>query len=215
LPRGPGAVARAGHRAQPSDPPARATEQGRPASGPLAVRLTPRQGYPTAARPLGTRTLRRHGSVRPRGGFHHHPPAWPPACLSAFAKKSGGGHSFRPAGGAAISPEAAGTRRADRGWGVGDAVSCGHRGVPGPERAAGLQPEESRSAASRGEQAPSGRSPVGQKNHAVKDKKRGSGARPRENVNPWGSAPPWLPLRGARPASGRTVAPRTPTARWK
>jgi len=75
----------------------------------------------------------------------------------------GGGLSIRPAGGAAISPEAAGTRRADRGWGIGDAVLCGHRGVPGPGRAAGSQPEESRSAASGGEQATSGRAPAGQR----------------------------------------------------
>jgi hypothetical protein len=45
----------------------------RPAAGPLAVRLKPRQRYPTAGRPLGTRTLRRHGSYRPRGGIHPHP----------------------------------------------------------------------------------------------------------------------------------------------
>jgi len=45
----------------------------RPASGPLAVRRRPRQRYPTARRPLGSRTLRRDGSFRPRGGFHPHP----------------------------------------------------------------------------------------------------------------------------------------------
>jgi hypothetical protein len=62
---------------------------------------------------------------------------------------------------AVIPPEAAGTRRVDRGWGIGDAVSCGHREDPGPRRAAGSQPEESRHAANGGEQAPSGRAPAG------------------------------------------------------
>ena len=74
LPCGLGAVAWAGPRAQPSDPPARATEQGRPAAGPLAVRQKPRQRYPTARRPLGARTLRRNGSCRPLGESHRHPP---------------------------------------------------------------------------------------------------------------------------------------------
>ncbi len=74
MPRGLGAVARAAHRVQPSDSPAHATEQGHPAVGPRAVRMKPRQRYPTAGRALGARTLRRHGSIRPRGGFDHHPP---------------------------------------------------------------------------------------------------------------------------------------------
>jgi len=73
-PAGFRAVARAAHRAQPADPPSRATEQAQPGVRTLAVRMKPRQRYPTAERPLGTRTLRRHGSFSPRGGSHHHPP---------------------------------------------------------------------------------------------------------------------------------------------
>ena len=130
LPRGPRAVARAGHRAQPSDPPARATEQGRPAPGPLAVRMRPRQRHPAAGRPLGARTRRRDGSCGPRSGTYphtpvHHGPAWESSTMS-----SGGGQSIRPAGGAAMPPSAAGCQACGPGWGVGDASSCGHRGAP-------------------------------------------------------------------------------------
>jgi hypothetical protein len=88
----------------------------------------------------------------------------------------GGNHSARRVR-AAIPPEAAGTRRADRGRGIGDAVSCGHRGDPGPRRGAGSQPEESWRAAIppvAGEPAPRGRSPAGQDKslHTVEDKNR-------------------------------------------
>ena len=182
LPCGLGPVARATHRAQPSDPPLRATEQGCPAVWPLAVRMGPRQRYPTAGRPLGARTLRRDGSYRPRGGFHHHTRSRMKRSRGLATEQRGPvfnvssrrvGVSNRQAGGAAISPQATGTRRVDCGRGIGDAVSCGHRGVPGPRRAvpprAGSQPEESRRAASppllagRDEQAPSGRAPAGQR----------------------------------------------------
>ena len=121
MPRGLEAVARAVHRAQPSDPPWRTTEQGRPAAGPLAVRMKPRQRYPTPRRPLGARTLRRHGSCRPRGGFHPPPPFSKKTLKSSRHRTLGFSVSSRRVGGsiarpvvAAMSPEAAGTRRADR-----------------------------------------------------------------------------------------------------
>ena len=198
----------------------------RPAAGPLVVCMGPRQRYPTAGRRLETRTLRRHGSYRPRGGSHPHPR--PQAersrdpgteCAASMSLAEGWGVQS-PGGWGAISPEAAGTRRADRGWGVGDAVSCGHRGVPGPERAvpprAGLQPEESRSAASPACGGTSKRRaaahPSGKKNHAVTQQKQaarpwpmrgtGSRARPRKRrgLTPSGSA---RPLRRDGRRSGR------------
>jgi hypothetical protein len=50
-----------------SETPPRTTEQGRPAAGPLAVRMKPRQRHPTAVRPLGARALRRECRVAPDG----------------------------------------------------------------------------------------------------------------------------------------------------
>ena len=59
--------------------------------------------------PLGALTLRRHGSSRPRGGFHHHPPALPRTwsrrvgmiglrpCTESISLV-GGGYSIRPTG---------------------------------------------------------------------------------------------------------------------
>jgi hypothetical protein len=129
-PRARSQVARAAHRVQPSDPPSRATEQGRPAPGPLAVRRKPRQRYPTAGRPLGTRTLRRDGSFRPRGGSHHHPPALPPTCSSGLAKDLGGGYSNRQAGASGHLSRDRGDPARGPGRGFGDAASCGHRGAP-------------------------------------------------------------------------------------
>ena len=77
------------------------------------------------------------------------------------ALREGGSQSARRVP-AAIPPKAAGTRRADRGWGIGDPAKRETPRGPGPRRAAGSQPEESRRAASGGEQAPSGRAPAGQ-----------------------------------------------------
>ena len=107
--------------------------------GPLAVRLKPRQRYPTAGRPLGTRTLRRHGSYRPRGGIHPHPrsrmkrsrgPATEPPGPDFNVSSRRVGVSNRQAG-------ASGDASLDRGdpacgprRGIGDAASCGHRGAP-------------------------------------------------------------------------------------
>jgi hypothetical protein len=74
--------------------------------------------------PLGARTLQRHGSSRPRGGFHRHPPArevppgtgpfcWVFGPVNRTAPREGGSQSARRVQ-AAIPPEAAGTQRADR-----------------------------------------------------------------------------------------------------
>ena len=113
MPRGPGAVARAGPRAQPSDPPAHATEQGRPAPGPLAVRMKRRQRHPTARRPLGTRTLRRDGSRGPRGDLTLTPPL--ARVLHIRCEQClGAGDQIRRCRGWPISPERAGTPRAHR-----------------------------------------------------------------------------------------------------
>jgi hypothetical protein len=141
LPRGVVAVARCGHRGRSSDPLSRATEQGRPVAGPLAVRQKPRQRYPTAGRPLGSRTLRRHGSYRPRGGGHRHPPVrdvsekrvtpWRSADLAGTPERtSGGGNPIRHAGASGHASLGRGDPARGPGRGVGDAVSCGHRGAP-------------------------------------------------------------------------------------
>jgi hypothetical protein len=74
---------------------------------------------------------------------------------------TGGGSNLRPSGEAAIPPQAAGPQRADPGRGVGDTVSCGHRGDPGPGRAAGSQPEELRAAARGDAQGPNAATPRG------------------------------------------------------
>jgi hypothetical protein len=60
---------------RPETPPA-ATQQGRPAVGPLAVHTRPRQRHPTAVRPLGPRGLRSQGRSHPQGGLNAHPAAW-------------------------------------------------------------------------------------------------------------------------------------------
>jgi len=79
------------------------------------------------------------------------------------------GVSNRPAGASGHVSRNRGDPARGPGRGFGDAASCGHRGVPGPGRAAGSRSRESRSAASGGEQAPSGRAPAGQNRsrHAV------------------------------------------------
>ncbi len=122
--------------------------------------------------PLGARTLRRHGSCRPRGGFHRHPPVRHLAAraVSPFWH-SGPSDELPICGRGAFNPPvprvadlsgARGHRTRQRRWGDGGAASCERRGAPGPRRAAGSQLEESRGAASGGEQAPSGRTPAGQ-----------------------------------------------------
>jgi len=79
LPRRLRRVARAAHRAPPSDPPARATEQGVPRWGPslfpASSALRRGQRHPPGGRPLGTRTLRRH---RPLPAGRSWPPTPPP-----------------------------------------------------------------------------------------------------------------------------------------
>ena len=134
LPRGPRAVARAGHRAQPSDPPARATEQGRPAPGPLAVRMRPRQRHPAAGRPLGARTRRRDRSLARGADLIPSPRSLQP-CLRGLRVVLGWVEKIRPAGGAAIPPSATGTRRAARG---GVSVTRSLADTEGPHPGAAL-----------------------------------------------------------------------------
>ena len=74
MPLGLRRVDRAAHRARPSDPPPRATELGRPAVGPLAVRMRPRQRHPTQ----GARSVLARGGERrltPEGRDWPAPPA--------------------------------------------------------------------------------------------------------------------------------------------
>jgi len=184
LPRGLRAIARAAHRAQPSDPPARATEQAQPGVRTLAVPL-PRMRRSVGAS-VSTRRSGRSGPARsgamaqsarravftttPRSRLKRSrgPATEPPdPGFNVSSRRVGvsnrqavaSGHVSRDRGNPARGP----------GRGVGDAASCEHRGVPGPGRAAGSRSRESRSAASGGEQAPSGRAPAGQKRsrHAV------------------------------------------------
>ena len=128
MPRGPGAVARAGPRARPSDPPARATEQGRLAVGPLAVREKPRQRYPTARRPLGSRTLRRNGSFSPRGGSPRHPPGRPGAAWDVQVVSLGGRRDSARRVGRPCLRRPRGPQRADRG---GVSVTRSHADTEG------------------------------------------------------------------------------------
>jgi hypothetical protein len=76
-----------------------------------------------------------------------------------------------------MAPEAAGTRRADPGWGIGDAVLGEHRGAPPRGVPARSQPEEFRAAASGGEQGPKAANPRGKKKslHAVEEARNRAG----------------------------------------
>ena len=196
MPRGLGAVARAAHRAQPSDPPSRTTEQAQPGVRTLAVPLSRKRrsvGASVSTRRSGHSVPARSGAMAPVARGADLPTALPSAVglhnrshHTGDARAQGRPTVLREGGiqsarrvPAAMPPEAAGTRRADRGWGIGDAASSGHRGDPGPRRAAGSQPEESRRAASGGEQAPSGRAPArpNKSRHAAKRKKLAPGPR--------------------------------------
>jgi hypothetical protein len=129
LPRGPGVVAWAGHRAQPSDPPARATEQGRPASG------TPRCSYEaTPAIPhRGTPARDPHAPalwLLPPAGRYSPPPSRSPwSCLKGLSSVFGRGKRSARRVPAAMPPSAAGTQRGDR---DGVSVTLSHADTEGP-----------------------------------------------------------------------------------
>jgi hypothetical protein len=61
------------------------------------------QRFHSSVWPLGSRTFRRHGSSRPRGGIHRHPPARARACTNSFApptaNRTSGRGVFKPPGG--------------------------------------------------------------------------------------------------------------------
>jgi hypothetical protein len=196
LPRGRGAVARAAHRAQPSNPPSPAippTAGHSPARGPSWFGLWP----PTSPR-SDRHTRDPHAPARwlqsPAGRISPPPSRANTGLLSSPRELLGGGHSIRPAGGAAISPEAAGSPA------CGSGAGCRGRGLlrtprgPDPGRTAGSWPPESRRAASGGEQAPRGDPPAGQNKPSRSQRKRKPGPRgkrkpPRSGMKGTGRAP--------------------------
>jgi hypothetical protein len=182
--------------------------------GPLAVRTKPRQRHPTARRPLGTRTLRRDGSYRPQGGFHRHPPVRRGSARAGSPGRegsrkgsshgfAGGGHSIRRCRGwqdfllrlgRGVFHPPGGCQRPclprPRGPSARPGTGCRWRGLmrtprgPRTGRAAGSRSRESRSAASGGEQAPSGRAPAGQERKASRSGKKKQAAHPRGKEKP-------------------------------
>jgi len=89
--------------------------------------------------PLGSRTLRRNGSCRPRGGFHHHPRSRMKRSRAPATGQLGPGFnvssrrvgvSNRPAGASGHASRGRGDPARGPGRGVGAAVCCGHRGAP-------------------------------------------------------------------------------------
>jgi hypothetical protein len=161
LPRGPGAVARAGPRAQSSDPPPHATEQERPALGPLAVRKKPTPATPHRGTPARDPHAPAQWLLSPAGRMSPPPPfatvllRWCRQCLWAAGKDPRGGCQ-RP-----CLPR-------PRGPSVRTGLGCRLRRRlrtprgPGTGSAAGSRPRESRSAVSGGEQATRGRAPASQ-----------------------------------------------------
>jgi hypothetical protein len=169
--------------------------------------------------PLDARTLRRNGSYRPRGGFHHHPPVCDAPARFAPPRGAGGlvGTPKCPSGGgiqparrvpAAMAPEAAGTQRAHRRRETRAGAARTAR-VTAARGAAGSRSRESRSAASprplagRDEQATSGRAPAWQYIAVTQWQRRGRplnarGAR-KKRKRKWGEAP--------RKAGGEPPAP--------
>ena len=127
--------------------------------------------------PLGARTLRRNGSYRPRGGFHHHPPVcdaparFAPLCgagsLVGTPKcPSGGGIQPARRVPAAMAPEAAGTQRAHRRRETRAGAARTAR-VTAARHAAASRPEESRRAARGGQASAEGPRTRGAKNQAL------------------------------------------------
>jgi hypothetical protein len=168
------ASGRSGWASSPALRPAFACDpRALPAVRPLGVGVGQPRRIPTTASASGALTLRRHGSCGPRGGSHRHPPICHAAargvsrcCQSGPSDirtglREGGFQSARRVP-AAMPPEAAGTRRADRGWGIGDPAKRETPRGPRPEtrcRVAAVGVSERRE---RGEQATSGRAPAGQ-----------------------------------------------------
>ena len=125
-------------RGADSDPPARATEQGRPAAGPLAVRMKPRQRHPTAGRPLGDPhapapwLLSPAGRISPPPSRSPRDPAWRrPRRASVFgwgfeSAGAAGGRSLRspraPDARAALGRRRRGLMRTPRGPGADRAL---------------------------------------------------------------------------------------------
>ena len=118
---------------------------------------------------------------------------------------------------AAMSPEAAGHRAGVSRWGVAGVVSYEQRGAPPWDVPARSQPEESRSAASGGEQATRGRAPAWQwktprsgkqiraaRSHPRRRQRRSRYAvtKKKPGPSPWGKRKP--------PRSGMKGAGRTP-----
>ncbi len=88
---------------------------------------------------LGARTRRRHGSYRPRGGFHRHPRSRMKRSRGPATEQPGPdfnvssrrvGVSNRQAGASGHASLGRGDPACGPGRGVGDAVLCGHRGAP-------------------------------------------------------------------------------------
>jgi len=89
--------------------------------------------------PLGARTLRRHGSCRPRGGFHHHTRSRMKRSRGLATEQRGPdfnvssrkvGVSNRQAGASGHLSGGRGDPARGPGRGIGAAVCCGHRGAP-------------------------------------------------------------------------------------
>ena len=185
--------------------------------------------------PLDARTLRRNGSCRPRGGFHHHPPVCDAPARFAPLCGAGGlvGTPKCPSGGgiqparrvpAAMAPEAAGTQRVHRRRETRAGAARTAR-VTAARGAAGSRSRESRSAASprplagRDEQATSGRAPAWQYIAVTQWQRRG---RPLDTRGPKGKqgkrgkapgrvGPP--PFTGWRPPLAGKPRTRVPTRR--
>jgi len=170
LPHGLRAVARAGRRAQPSDPPPHATEPCRSPRGPSWFGLRP----PTS--PRSDRHARDpHAPARwlrpPAGRISPQPPSRMERSGGPGTEEFGPGFnvSSRRVGVSNRQASASGHDSLDRGdpargpgRGVGDPAKRETPRGPGTGRAAGSRSRESRSAASGGEQATRGRAPAWQ-----------------------------------------------------
>ncbi len=148
LPRGLRAVARAAHRAQPSDPPPRATEQAQAGVWTLAVPRpraarscsasvsTRRPGRSVPARSVGMARIARWADFTstPRFPVHLHVPdalARIHAPIGRAHRVTGGRLSIRRCRGWPIPPEPAGTGRASH---VGETAARSHANTEGPQR---------------------------------------------------------------------------------
>ena len=146
MPRGLGAVARAGHRAQPSDPPSRATEQAQPGVRTLAVPLPRKRrsaGASVSTRRSGRSVPAHSGAMAPvaRGAVLPATPnleqsarevATPSHLCAGFSvSRRRVGCSNRRCRGWPITPEPAGPGRASRG---GETAARPHANAEGPRR---------------------------------------------------------------------------------